>query len=348
MISATEDEPLHVLDLPQVYEKPSGTELMKTLALLTQQPRTFGVSAEAVKGPAVHPAGVNRYLTQIIASPLSWLDTDELREAVWDAAAARLSERSGRTAMPAMSRVFSVLTSSGEDLTLTLHEPSLTSDNLGMKTWVSSYLLSRRLHNLLESPPSLVPSGPTDPSVAQADSQNKLRALELGSGTGLVGLAFAALYGKTATTHLTDLPEIVPNLEHNRALNVELLNNTEANVTTGVLDWSVIPEPQPTAEERFDVILAADPLYSPKHPAWLVQTVGTWLSRGLDARVVAEMPLRDAYLPQVQEFRQRMTDLGLAIVEEGEEIGYDDWEGADGDVLAVKCWWSIWGWSEKV
>ena len=251
-------------------------------------------------------------------------------------------------AMPAMSRAFNVPTSSGEDYLLTLHEPALTSDNLGMKTWVSSYLLSRRLHNLLESPPKLIPSGSTDPSAVPIESSRQLRALELGSGTGLVGLAFAALCGKSATVHLTDLPEIVPNLAHNAALNVELMKTTEAEVTTGVLDWSVVPEPQPTAEERFDVIFAADPLYSPKHPAWLVQTIGTWLSRGLDARVVAEMPLRDAYLPQVQELRQRMADLGMAVVEEGEEIGYDDWESADGNALPVKCWWSIWGWSEKV
>lgn len=86
-----------MLDLPQVYTKPSGTDLIKALNLLTLQPRTFGTSADAVKGPAVQPAGVTRYLTSIISSSLSWLDTEELREAVWDAAAARLSERSGRT-----------------------------------------------------------------------------------------------------------------------------------------------------------------------------------------------------------------------------------------------------------
>lgn len=355
-----------VLDLPQLYQKPSGTDLVKALALLSLKPRTFGTTADVVKGPAVQPAGVTRYLTSIIASPLAWLDTDELREAIWDAAAARLSERSGRTgkpcsiylscvvpltvthvplAMPAMSRIFNIPASSGEEYTLTLHEPSITADNLGMKTWVSSYLLSRRLHNL-ESPPALVPSASTGLSIY--NSQKPLRALELGAGTGLVGLSFAALQGKSATVHLTDLPEIVPNLAHNAALNVELLTRTGATVTTGLLDWSVTPSPLPTAEERFDVILAADPLYSPKHPKWLVDTIQPWLSRGLDARVVVEMPLRDAYLPQVNEFRQRMGELGLAVVEEGEEIGYDDWESADGGALAVKCWWSIWGWSEKV
>jgi predicted nicotinamide N-methyase len=244
-----------------------------------------------------------------------------------------------------MSRVFMIPSPWGEELTLTLHEPSLTADNLGMKTWVSSYLLSQRLYTILESTPQLVPSESTTPT---PKTDRTLRALELGSGTGLVGLSFAAIRGKSASIHLTDLPEIVPNLSHNAALNVELLTKTAATVTTGILDWSVAPEPLPTPEAKYDLILAADPLYSPKHPKWLVDTIGHWLSRGLDARVVAEMPLRDAYLPQVQEFRQRMEQLGLAVVDEGEEVGYDDWETADGGALAVRCWWSVWGWSEKL
>ncbi|KAL6237757.1 hypothetical protein BDW75DRAFT_228434 [Aspergillus navahoensis] len=339
------DKRLAVLDLPQIYMKPSGTELLQTLDLLTIKPRSFGISAhEPVKRRTVESAGLTRYLTSIIASPLSWLDTDELREAIWDAAAARLSERSGRTAMPAMSRVFAVPTSSGEELTLTLHEPSLTADNLGMKTWVSSYLLARRLHSILDFSPQLVPSTSTPPT---PDSDRTLRALELGAGTGLVGLSFAALRGNSAKIHLTDLPEIVPNLSHNAALNVELLNRTAATVTTGVLDWSVSPEKPPAAEEQYDLILAADPLYSPEHPRLLADTIAVWLSRGLDARVVLEMPLRNAYLPQVQDLRQRLGRLGLAVVEEGEETGYDDWETADGDAVSVRCWWSVWGYRDN-
>ncbi|KAL4909918.1 hypothetical protein BDW74DRAFT_165234 [Aspergillus multicolor] len=332
-------ERLAVLDLPQIYTKPSGTELLQTLDLLTIKPRSFGASAhEPVKSRAVDPTGLTRYLTSIIASPLSWLDTDELREAIWDSASARLSERSGRTAMPAMSRVFAIPASSGEELTLTLHEPSLTADNLGMKTWVSSYLLSRRLHSLLESTPQLVPSSTTTPT---PNSDRTLRALELGAGTGLVGLSFAALRGETARIHLTDLPEIVPNLSHNAALNIELLTRSAATVTTGVLDWSASPETPPAAEEQYDLILAADPLYSPEHPRLLADTIAIWLSRGLDARVVLEMPLRDAYLPQVQDLRQRLGKIGLAVVEEGEETGYDDWETADGAAVAVRCWCMI-------
>ncbi|KAL5342459.1 VPS28 protein-domain-containing protein [Aspergillus crustosus] len=330
MITAEPDDPLHVLDLPQIHSKPSGTELLRTLELLRVKPRSFGFSGdEPVKNRAVELTGLARYITSIIASPLSWLDTDELREAIWDAASARLSERSGRTAMPAMSRVFAIPTATGEELTLTLHEPSLTSDNLGMKTWVSSYLLSRRLHSLLKSTPQPVPSTSTTRS-----SNRPLRALELGAGTGLVGLSFAALRGKTAAIHLTDLPPIVPNLAYNAALNVEILNKTAAAVTTGVLDWSLSPEIPPRSEQQYDLILAADPLYSPDHPRLLVDTIAVWLSRGLDARAVLEMPLRDAYLPQIQELRQRMRDLGLAVVDEGEETGFDDWETADGGAVA--------------
>lgn len=87
-----------VLDLPQIYTKPSGTELMRALDLLTLQPRSFATKTDGVaKSATVQPAGVTRYLTSIISSPLSWLESDALREAIWDAASARLSERSGRT-----------------------------------------------------------------------------------------------------------------------------------------------------------------------------------------------------------------------------------------------------------
>lgn len=238
-----------------------------------------------------------------------------------------------------MSRVFTVPTTGSEYFTLTLHEPSLTADNLGMKTWVSSYLLSHRLLTVLDTTPQLVPSTTTTPH-----TEGKLRALELGAGTGLVGLSFAALRGNSATIHLTDLPPIVPNLAHNASLNVELLNSTGATVTTGILDWSIIPDPLPTPEEQYDIILAADSLYSPSHPELLVNAITHWLSRGPNARVVLEMPLRESYLPQVEELRQRLGKLGLAVLDEGEETGYDDWETADGSAVAVRCWWSVWGW----
>ena len=237
--------------------------------------------------------------------------------------------------MPAMSRVFTVPMTQNKDFPVTLHEPSITADNLGMKTWVSSYLLAKRLHSFLIPPSDLVPSA--------SKNNIPLRVLELGAGTGLVGLSFAALWGSAASVHLTDLDPIVPNLAHNVTLNEELLSKTGASVTSGVLDWSLETGPLSEDESSYDLILAADPLYSPDHPRWLVQAIGRRLNPGTGSRVIVEMPLRDAYLPQVEDFKQRMQAIGLRILDQGEEIGYDDWESKDGSSLEVCCWWSVWG-----
>ena len=209
--------------------------------------------------------------------------------------------------------------------TISLYEPALTADNLGFKTWASSYLLAKRLDNI-----SL-------PATAG------LRVLELGAGTGLAGLAAAVTWG--VLVHLTDLPEIVPNLARNVEMNQETIDKSGGSATTGVLDWSEENEKKVRVDERYSVIIAADPLYSPKHPELLTNTVKRWLSLGPSARVIIELPLREAYLPQVEEMKLRMHGIGLGLLQQGEESGYDDWGRAgQGDSLAeVKCWWGIWG-----
>jgi hypothetical protein len=85
-----------VLDLPQLYTKPSTTDLLMALDLLTVLPGSFGSAGQAKNRQIAQPASVSRYLTSIISSSLSWLESDEVREAIWDAAAARLSQHSGR------------------------------------------------------------------------------------------------------------------------------------------------------------------------------------------------------------------------------------------------------------
>jgi len=228
----------------------------------------------------------------------------------------------------------------GECFQLTLHEPALTADNLGMKTWASSYLLAKRLVVLRKSLPALQPHD---------------RVLELGAGTGLVGMAAAVIL--EAHVYLTDLPEIVPNLEHNVRANVGVLSSAggEAHnirAEAAVLDWSEPQSFSPGSEEgtcspqSFPLILAADPIYSPEHPRLLVNAISCHLSRSEHARVVIELPLREAYVTEREDLRERMSEVGLVVVEQGEEVGYDDWaDGRDEEELAeVRCWWSVWGW----
>lgn len=107
-----------------------------------------------------------------------------------------------------MSRIFKIPrdTSGKWTLEIELVEPTLTGDNVGHKTWLSAYLLARHLPVMIEklhphphpSVQSLIPN-PSRP----------MRILELGSGTGLVGITAAALLPH-AHVRLTDLPEVGP------------------------------------------------------------------------------------------------------------------------------------------
>jgi len=292
------------------------------------------------KAVQVSPEGVTRYLTSIVSSSLRWIQDDEAKEEIWNQASIRLSERSGRTAMGAISRTFRI-PSPGGPFELSIHEPALTGDDLGLKTWAASYLLAKRLHTF---------------DLVQQHQDQKLRVLELGSGTGLVGLAMAGL---GADVVLTDLPSIYSNLARNAQTNSAVVQQNGGVTLTGVLDWTdplvctlftqtsidteSVGEPLVT---KFPVILAADSLYAQDHPRMLVNTINAWLSEDSHARVIVEFPYRDAYLPEIADFRKRMTLIGLHILDEGEERGYDDWGNAgqdeDEDAL-VTCWWSCWG-----
>jgi len=275
-----------------------------------------------------------------VSNTLKWIHDDEVKEKIWDQASLRLSERSGRTAMGAITREFRIPTKS-DSFTLSIYEPALTGDDLGLKTWAASYMLSKRLHKF-----ELVDSG----------ANSRPQILELGSGTGLVGLAMAAL---GADVVLTDLPSIHENLAHNTKKNATTIERYGGSTRTGTLDWTqpascelytngLLTETLEASTSKFPVILAADSLYSPEHPAMLVDTIAAWLSKDADAQVIAEFPYREAYLPEIKDFRERMGRIGLQILEEDEESGYDDWAAsgtADGeeDRMLVTCWWSRWG-----
>lgn len=236
--------------------------------------------------------------------------------------------------MGAMSRAFQIPTSS-DSFELSIHEPTMTGDDLGLKTWAASYLLAKRLHKF-----ALVPK----------DTQERLQVLELGSGTGLVGLAMAGL---GADVVLTDMSSICANLAHNVHQNLEAISGNGGTARAAMLDWTNPTSCEPLQHdeepvpEKFPVILAADSLYSPEHPRMLVDTIAAWLSQNTDAKVIVEFPYRDAYLPQIKDFRRRMFEIGLQILEEGEEKGYDDWGASaadqdEDDGALVTCWWACW------
>jgi len=173
-----------------------------------------------------------------------------------EAASKRLAERCGRTgefayphtttlkiprsrfaAMPEMLRTWVVPTiDTASALEIHLREPPMTGDGdtLGLKTWGTSYFAAKILESVGESFSSSVKDGGV--------------FLELGSGTGLLGITAAALWGRH--TVLTDLPEIMDNLLYNASKN-KVVSGRPCSFSCDALDWN---NPEGTQfSEKFDV-----------------------------------------------------------------------------------------------
>lgn len=181
--------------------------------LKIHSPRIASIDSFCQIGPSFSGSrDIVRYLTTVLSSPLNWLQDPDVED-IYKAASSRLSERCGRTSRPDFVRkiVLNNLYKRTGCESILLKEPSLTSDNLGLKTWGSSFILSQRLIN---------------------DDKGKYLKepiLELGAGTGLIGIIVAHL-GYHIT--LSDLPEILPNLKENVKL-----NNANARADCHELDW---------------------------------------------------------------------------------------------------------------
>ncbi|RQM05914.1 hypothetical protein DH86_00002232, partial [Scytalidium sp. 3C] len=193
-------------------QKPSYDKLYQVINSLSAQLPSWDGSSQSYVETSQDTEAISRYLTAIIGSDLEWLSNESTpeseaakqRDTLWELASKRLAERCGRTAMPEMSRVWTIpATSICSELKFDINEPSLTGDNLGFKTWGTAFSLTKRLEWIGEQYLS---------HILHSDKCPK-NVLELGSGTGLVGIGAAAIWKCHVT--VTDLPVIQPNLQVN-------------------------------------------------------------------------------------------------------------------------------------
>ncbi|KAG0463441.1 hypothetical protein HPP92_019510 [Vanilla planifolia] len=102
-----------------------------------------------------------------------------------------------------------------------------------------------------------------DPSALLLPSDSAaipLRILELGSGTGLVGIAAAAILGAHVT--LTDLPHVLPNLEFNALANSGIVSARGGSITVRQLRWGASEDVSKLGfPTKFDAVLASDVVY---------------------------------------------------------------------------------------
>lgn len=287
-------------------------------------------------------AGIPEYLTRIIASPLLFIADPNEQDHIWELASRRLSERCGRTAMSAMTRAFSIWTTPSRAIDVRIHEPTLLGDDLGLKTWGTAYVLARQLH-LFQIPSALRYNTLPDEDAGHGMPQ----ILELGSGTGLVGIAAAAIWQQHVL--LTDLPSIVSNLSHNIDLNATLLENAGSRATCATLDWSqplIITKYPPSSESttqapaipanHFRFIIVADPIYDPMHPRLVVEAIKQNLHPAREVRILVAYPIREAYASQIIELTVLLREIGLTLMAHGIETGRDDWQSE----IEVK--WVLW------
>ena len=312
---------LEPLDLPQMWQRPAYNVLVTVLRDLELAPpvwdhtrRRQQILQEQESLASQRKGEVVRYLSSIVSSPLAWLDDDDHKEELWTLASKRMSERCGRTAMGEVVRRWPFsgderARAAPEDFELVIREPALTGDSLGFKTWGSSYVLARHLPRLAAT--SLFRA--FDESLGQPAPN----VLELGSGTGLLGLAAAALW--KVPVALSDLPNIVPNLKSNADQNSDLVARRGGALAVGALTWGGsgpddVDEGLFGESNQFKIVLAADPLYDDNHPSLLASAICEHLALGSDSFAVVMVPQRDPTTVRLlSSFKQMMMDLDTPL-----------------------------------
>lgn len=263
---------------------------------------------------ATHGASLLPYYTSILKY---YEDRDHLlRDEIIRQASLRIAESCGRSAQPSMTRQF---TFDCLERSIEIHEPSLTADNLGWKTWGSSLILSQKLINRLH----------------QVQFKSPLRVLELGSGTGLAGISWLAkwveLHGEEGIEmFLTDLPAIISNLRKNAEIN--RLDNI---AIVAALDWT-----NPSnfikmhSSKTFDVVIVSDPIYSPDHPELVVSMIDRFLSE--HGTCFLEIPVRARYAAERRRLRRLLEDREFTIISEEMDKGLEDWGMVEYLFLEIK------------
>ncbi|MCJ1329233.1 hypothetical protein MMC10_005912 [Thelotrema lepadinum] len=248
--------------------------------------------------------------------------------------------------MSTAARIYEISRSAEEKFDVRLSAPALKAEGLHLQTWGSSYVLANLLHRLTLSP-----------ETHENGHSSSFDILELGAGTGLVGLSAAVVWASRVV--LTDLSPILPGIAANVNSNQKLLMEHRAQASCGSLDWknpsnlaiysSDVLSGQvilaPDDENKPSIILAADTMYTEEHPMLLSRTIFTWLRRGSKSRAIVCYPMRMAYLDDMQNFWTLMEKGGMEVVEEGREELDEDSEGDRWDDERLHEW-SVWRWKE--
>ncbi|KAI9010372.1 putative methyltransferase-domain-containing protein [Phycomyces nitens] len=175
--------------------------------------------------------------------------------------------------------------------------PSFIGNDIGFKTWGAAPLMAKRLVQERFLP----------------DLENQT-VLELGTGTGMVGLICAKLGAAS-----TDLTDYHPSVLENVAINVQL-NKVEANVSKlDFIELSTNPE-SVWRNKKFDVVIASDLLYEMEHAEHLPVAIELLMTNVFYFMI----PLRATHTKEVALFESRMEEIGLYLDETSDQEVEED------------------------
>lgn len=120
----------------------------------------------------------------------------------------------------------------------------------------------------------------TDPfsaAITNVKRRPRLRILELGSGTGVVGIAASAILGADVT--VTDLPHVLLNLKFNVDANSGILAARGGEVQVAPLSWGENEEMEAIGRD-YDLIIGSDVVYHDNLYDPLLQTLKFLLLEG--------------------------------------------------------------------
>ncbi|KAI3768014.1 hypothetical protein L2E82_18445 [Cichorium intybus] len=124
---------------------------------------------------------------------------------------------------------------------------------------------------------------PFSATITNVNRRPRLRILELGSGTGIVGIAASAILGADVT--VTDLPHVLQNLKFNVDANSQVLSPRGGQVHVSPLSWGENEEMEAMGRE-YDLIIGSDVVYHDNLYDPLLQTLKFFLLDGGDGEKV--------------------------------------------------------------
>ena len=263
--------------------------------------------------PSSSKSEIIEYLTRLLSHPR--IHSFERGEEIMDMISSLIAKYCGSAVSGGIVRNFLLSNKDkGVHVPIKIKELGIANDNIGWKTWGASYPFAQKV---IEDDALF--------ELISTQMDKTFNILELGSGTGLAGVSIVKkLQMKQLSNwnlYLTDLPEIVGNLEENVILNNINIDN---KVFVDALDWKQPSEfKSKTNITKFEYVVVCDCLYSPEHPKLVANAIDEFLDK--DGLLYIELPLREKYEEERTTLWNLLKQKGFMKIIEKEDQGFDDY-----------------------